>query len=88
VIRLLPWRAVVAGLYLALMLGATLSSGQVLRGLGLPLGYLDLGHIPLFAGLCLVLLWAVQGPLAPRVWAVSVFCVNPAPVLGRGGPTR
>lgn len=74
-ITLLPGRAIVAGLYLALMLAATLGSGRAIAHLGVPPGLLDLGHVPLFAGLCLVLLWAIRGPLAPRLWVVAVFCL-------------
>jgi hypothetical protein len=61
------------------MLAATLSSGRAILGLRLPPEYLGLGHVPLFAGLCLVLLWAVGGPPPPpprpRLWAVTIFCL-------------
>ena len=74
-ITLPPGRAVVAGLYLLGMLLATLGSGQLLPGYRLPPGLVDLGHVPLFAGLCLVLLWAVQGAMAPRIGSVAIFCL-------------
>ena len=74
-ITLLPGRASVAAVYLAAMLAATLSSGRAILGLRLPPEYLGLGHVPLFAGLCLVLLWAVRGPRRPRLWAVTIFCL-------------
>ena len=74
-ITLLPGRAAVAAIYLAGMLAATLASGRAILGLRLPPEYLDLGHVPLFAGLCLILLWAVRGPLAPRLWVVAIFCL-------------
>jgi hypothetical protein len=75
VITLVPGRAAVAVLYLAGMLAATLGSGRLILGLRVPAEYLDLGHVPLFAGLCLVLLWAVRAPLAPRLWVVAIFCL-------------
>ena len=74
-IRLLPGRSFVAALYLLVMLAATLGSGRAILELGVPSRLLDLGHVPLFAGLCLILLWAVRGPLAPRLWVVTVFCL-------------
>ena len=74
-IRLVPARAAVAALYVAIMLAATLSSGARIDALGIPPGLLDAGHVPLFAGLCLVTLWAVEAPLAGRMLGVAVFCV-------------
>lgn len=74
-ITLVPGRAALAAVYLVGMLAATLSSGRAILGLRLPPEYLGLGHVPLFAGLCLVLLWAVRGSLSPRLWVVTIFCL-------------
>ncbi len=74
-IRLVPARAALAALYVAAMLAATLSSGARIAGFEIPQGLLDAGHVPLFAGLCLVTLWAVEGPLVRRILGVAVFCV-------------
>jgi len=75
VIRLVRARAVVVGLYIAAMLAATLSSGARIEAFGIPTGLLDVGHVPLFAGLALVALWAVEGPPLRRIVVVAAFCV-------------
>ncbi len=74
-IRLVPARAALVALYLAAMLAAALSSGARIAALGIPESFLDAGHVPLFAGLCLVTLWAVEGPLVRRILTVAIFCV-------------
>jgi len=74
-IRLVRARAAVVVLYVSAMLAATLSSGARISALGIPSGLLDAGHVPLFAGLCLLTLWAVRGPLVRRILAVAAFCI-------------
>jgi VanZ family protein len=45
-----------------------------MASLGLTGFLLDLGHVPLFAGLSLLGIWAVSGPPLPRVAVVAIFC--------------
>ncbi len=70
-IRILPLRALVAILYMAGTLGLSALPGRQIARLGLTVYLIDLAHIPLFAGLTLVTLWAVVGPRALRVGLVA-----------------
>jgi len=57
----MPGRALFAGVYMTgIFVLSSLSATEVAR-MGLPSGLLDLGHVPLFAGLAAVSLWALVG---------------------------
>jgi len=71
VIRIVPVRALVALLYMVGTLGLSALPGREIARLGLRGYVLDLCHIPLFAGLTLVTLWALVGPRALRVGLVA-----------------
>lgn len=72
-IRIVPLRALVALLYMAGTLSLSALPGRQIARLGLTGYVLDLAHIPLFAGLTLVTLWAVVGPRALRVCLVAAM---------------
>ena len=61
-IRVNSGRALFAGVYMAGIFVLSSLSATEIAGLGLPAGLLDLGHVPLFAGLAAVTLWALVGP--------------------------
>ncbi len=71
-IRILPLRGLVALLYMAGVLSLSALPGRMLVGWGFSRGIFDLLHVPLFAGLALVTLWAVVAPRARRVVWVFV----------------
>jgi len=52
----------------------TFMPGHQVARLGLSGFLTSLGHVPLFAGLSLLGIWAVSGPTVPRVAAVAIFC--------------
>jgi hypothetical protein len=70
----MPGRALFAGVYMtAIFVLSSLSATEVAR-LGLPSGLLDLGHVPLFAGLAAVTLWALVGSRWHCAAAAMVLC--------------
>jgi len=75
--RILPLRALVAALYMCGVVSLSALPGRQVVRWGLTSYQLDLLHIPLFAGLALVWIWAIVAPRAQRaVWvllAVTVF---------------
>jgi hypothetical protein len=71
VIRIVPLRGLVALLYMAVVISLSAMPGRQLSRWGLSGFTLDLLHIPLFAGLVLVTLWAVVAPRARRaLWVL------------------
>jgi VanZ family protein len=70
-ISIVPVRALVALMYMAGVLGLSALPGRQIARLGITSYLIDLAHIPLFAGLTLVTLWAVVGPRALRVGLVA-----------------
>jgi hypothetical protein len=76
VIRVEPLRAVVALMYMAGVVWLSSRPGRDLVSWGFSSFLLNLGHVPLFAGLALVTLWAVVGP-APwvRLALVGALCM-------------
>ena len=70
-IRIVPLRALVALVYMIGTLGLSALPGRQIARLGFTGYVLDLMHIPLFAGLTLVTLWAVVGPRALRIGLVA-----------------
>lgn len=70
-IRILPLRGLVALLYMAGVLSLSAIPGRVAARFGFSPFVFDMLHIPLFAGLALVTLWAIVAPRARR--AVLVF---------------
>jgi len=71
-IRIVPLRGVVALLYMAAVVSLSAIPGRRLSRWGLSAYTLDLLHIPLFAGLALVTMWAVVAPRARRVVWIAV----------------
>jgi VanZ family protein len=65
-IRVVPLRGLVAVLYMAVVISLSALPGRRLARWGLSAYTLDLLHIPLFAGLALVTLWAVVAPRGRR----------------------
>ena len=70
-ISIVPARALVAVAYMFGVLGLSAIPGRQIVRLGFTPYLIDLAHIPLFAGLTLVTLWAVVGPRALRVGLVA-----------------
>lgn len=71
-IRILPLRGLVALLYMAGVVSLSALPGRMLVGWGFSRYVFDLLHVPLFAGLALVTLWAVVAPRAQRAAWVFV----------------
>ena len=69
--RIIPWRGVVALLYMAGTLSLSALPGRRVSSWGLTGDQLDLLHIPLFTGLTLVTLWAIVAPRAQRALVVA-----------------
>jgi VanZ family protein len=70
-IRIVPLRGLVAFVYMAGVLSLSAMPGRQLSRWGVSPFVLDLLHIPLFAGLALVTLWALVAPRARRaVWVL------------------
>jgi VanZ like protein len=78
--RIEPLRAIVALLYMAGTLSLSALPGRVVSRWGFSANQLDLLHIPLFAGLAMVTLWAIVAPRVPRA-----LCVLLAITLFAGG---
>ena len=73
--RILPLRGLAALTYLIGVLVLTTLPGREVSAWGVAAVLLDLAHVPLFAGLTLVTLWAVRGPRVPRLVLVTVSIV-------------
>jgi hypothetical protein len=74
VIRIHPARACLVAAYMLLVSVLTFMPGERVVRLGLSGFLINLGHVPLFAGLSLLGIWAVSGPPVPRVAVVAIFC--------------
>ena len=78
--RVVPLRGLVALLYMGGVLSLSALPGRMVSRWGLSVHQLDLLHIPLFAGLAVVTLWAIVAPRVPRA-----LCVLLAVTLFAGG---
>lgn len=78
--RIEPLRGLVALLYMGGVLSLSALPGRMVARWGLTVHQLDLLHIPLFAGLATVTLWAIIAPRVPRA-----LCVLLAVTLFAGG---
>ena len=74
-IRIPPRRAALVAVYMGLMLALSSVPGRELARLGIPVSWLNLGHVPLFAGLAWVTLWAVTGGGGLRIVAAGLACL-------------
>jgi VanZ family protein len=75
-LRLNPLGSVVALLYMAGVVRLSSLPGRELAAWGWPVSWLDFIHVPLFAGMALVTLWAVVGPPRPvRAALVMAACL-------------
>ena len=61
-----PFRGLLALLYMAGVISLSALPGRTVSRWGLSAYQLDLLHIPLFAGLALVTLWALEAPRVQR----------------------
>jgi VanZ family protein len=89
--RIIPIRSLAVLAYMAGVLALTALPGRQVARLGFSRVLLDLAHIPLFTGLTLVTLWAVEGPRVQRLTLVAVAIVAFAAVdewLQRFAPGR
>ncbi|MBM4337714.1 MAG: VanZ family protein [Deltaproteobacteria bacterium] len=73
--RILPLRGLAALAYLIGVLVLTTLPGREVSAWGVSDALLDLAHVPLFAGLTLVTLWAVVGPRVPRLLLVTASLI-------------
>ncbi len=73
--RVIPWRAGIALAYMVAVLLLSSLPGRELARLGLSLFLLNLGHVPLFAGLAWVTLSAFVGPAWVRVPLAAGLCL-------------
>lgn len=73
-ITVVPRRALVALLYMVGIFALSSLPELGLRRLGLPLSVLNFGHVPLYAGLAGITLWALEGPGLVRVAAAAIIC--------------
>ena len=73
--RLNPRRTLLPIAYMLLVFGLSSIPQRDLRGWGLTRLMWDLGHIPLYAGLAWVTLWAVVGPPVQRALWVGIACL-------------
>lgn len=71
-IRILPLRGLVALAYMAGVISLSAIPGRQVARWGISAYALDLLHIPLFAGLALVTMWAVVAPRSRRALVVLV----------------
>ncbi len=74
-IRVVPWRAGAALAYMVMLLFLSSLPGREVARLGLSLFLLNLGHVPLFAGLAWVTLSAFIGPARVRVPLAAGICL-------------
>jgi hypothetical protein len=75
VIRVHPLRALLALAYMASIFALSALPGRALAGLGLWAGLADLLHVPLYAGLALVTILALEGRLWLRVAITAATCL-------------
>ncbi len=74
-IRLIPSRIIGVVAYMGLVFAlSSLPASQTAR-LGWSIMMMNLAHVPLFAGLSWVTLWAVAGPLRMRILSVLLGCL-------------
>ena len=74
-IKVVPSRAAFALAYMAAMLFLSSLPGREVARFGLSLFLLNLGHVPLFAGLAWVTLSAFVGPTRGRVILTAAICL-------------
>lgn len=74
-IRVVPTRGLVALAYMAGVVSLSALPGRQLARWGMSARVLDLLHIPLFAGLALVTMWAIVAPRARRAILVAAGLV-------------
>lgn len=79
-LRIEPLRGLVALLYMGGVISLSALPGRIVSRWGFSVHQLDLLHIPLFAGLAMVTLWAIVAPRVPRA-----LCVLLAVTLFAGG---
>jgi len=75
VIRVVPIRGLVALAYMGGVLSLSALPGRWAARMGISPFLLDLLHIPLFAGLALVTMWAIVAPRVPRAITVAAGLV-------------
>ncbi len=73
-IRLAPARVAVALLYMGLIVLLSAAHPFQLGSLGLSQRALNLGHVPLFAGLAWVTFWALVGPRLQCALGAAMIC--------------
>lgn len=74
-IRVHPVRAFLALAYMASIFALSALPGRVLAGVGLWSGLADLLHVPLYGGLALVTILALEGRLWLRVAITAATCL-------------
>ena len=75
-IRVVPIRAVLVGLYMGLLFTLSSIPGQELRRLGFSWAVVNAAHVPLFAGLAVATAWSIRGGRVLRALWVSVACMT------------
>lgn len=70
-----PWRAAVAVVYMAGIFALSSLPSSVIADLGLPASLGNLAHVPLFAGLACVTLWALVGPPLRSALLAAFACL-------------
>ncbi len=74
-IRVLPLRLLVPLLYMGAVFYLSSLSARELQRWGVTTLLANLAHVPLYAGLAWATLWAVVGPLGPRLACVGLGCL-------------
>lgn len=72
--KLRPWRAGLALAYMAGIAGLSWLPSAPLRALGLSPELLELGHVPLYAGLGSIAAWTLSGPRVKTVATALAAC--------------
>ena len=80
-LRLHPLGSTLALLYMGGVVYLSSLPGRTIAAWGWPVRWLDWIHVPIFAGMALVTLWAVSGPARPIraalvITACSIFAVS------------
>lgn len=80
-LRLDPLGTFMAAVYMAAVVQLSSLPGRTIASWGWPPEWLDWIHVPIFAGMALVTLWAVSGPPRPIraalvITACSIFAVS------------
>ena len=70
-----PWRAAVAVAYMVGIFALSSLPSSVFANLGLPAALGNLAHVPLFAGLACVTLWALVGPPLRSALLAALACL-------------